>query len=156
MPEPTYVQRLIARNDFFDQIVTPMTVPQVKLPYLPNTFGGQTPCICVASGGTNDDPDISLKGTGAAKTKTMFEMRISLLALWASNEQPAVYTEEDAQEHLDRMSDELLNQYRLYKGPQPNKWKALDWMSMSIASDLTKIDGSLYLYELVIINMILY
>lgn len=156
---PDYVQRLVARNDLFTEVITPMTTPQVKLKYLPNTLQGETPCAVLHSGGTDDVDDKTLKTGPGGVQETVFELRVSLLALYA--DQPAVeggpvtYYEEEAANQLDMLSDELLSLVRT-KRKVKTKWQKLEWFGMSIASDLLKIDGTLYLHEIVLLRMTLF
>lgn len=152
---PDYQQRLIARTDLFNTVVNPMTVPLIKVKYLPNTFKGNTPCIALYSSGTDDVNDLSLKGNQPRRVETAYTFRVSLLALYADNRTPPTYYEAQAYDQIDKMSDELLDLVRAHRRVA-NLWQSLTWEGMSVFTEPMKIDGSLYLHEQVFLKLTLY
>jgi hypothetical protein len=154
MPEPDYVQRLIARTDLFTEVINAMTVPEVKLKYLPNSLSGKTPCAVLHAGGTQGERDETITTAPAGVQITVYEFRVSLLALWSDKQadNTPIYYEDAAADQIDCMSDELLQLVRIKKKVK-GKWQNLQWFGVSVASDLIKIDGTLYLHELVLLRM---
>jgi hypothetical protein len=137
------INRKDARHALADFLRDNMPTAKNVLPYVPSTFKGQAPLVCMASAPTEriDDTPLSYENK--------FGISVRLVSLYHL-ENDATWTPEKAEDLLDDLEHEFSVALKLAGRATGQPWRAVSREGTSDIQAL-KLDGVTYLQEAIFI-----